>query len=160
MSAELKYIGKFTGTHGLSGLLKVVFDVLFFEELFPYLRDECGKLLNCKYERFYKGSLHLLSFPELNHIDLVQKFVDSDLFVNIGDLEQNSDLFLELQIKGLSVFDQSQKDYGKVVGLCDFGGGTLMRIEKNNDYEFLPLCYIQEIIKSEDKLIVQKLEFA
>ena len=117
------YVGKFVGTHGLKGELKLKSSFIYKDKILVpgfnfYVGSlkEKAKLLNV---RFHNG-IYLLTFEGLSDIDLVEKYKHEDVYVLREDLSLSSDQFVFEDYIGLECYN-GNSFLGKIVDIVDCG---------------------------------------
>lgn len=157
---SLSCIGKIVGVHGLKGNLRAVFNIKHFQSIFPFVCDEFGKLLNLRYIRFLKGSVHLISLDGVAHINDAELLRNKELFLDLSNINKENEAFLELHGSDLEVWNEKGDLLGKMNGLVDFGGGELLRVSKDGNEEFILSEYVKKIDRESGKITVEEMEVA
>ena len=117
------YVGKFVGTHGLKGELKLKSSFIYKDKvLIPgfcfYIgfSKEKVKLLSF---RFHNGT-YLVTFENLCDIDLVEKYKNQEVYVLREDLSLTDNEFVFEDYIGLDCYN-GDSFLGKVVDIVDCG---------------------------------------
>ncbi len=147
-------IGVIANTHGLKGTLKVKSFTDFKDQrykkgntLYIYFKDEYIKV-TVKQFRSVKTVEHI-DFEEFNHINEVEKFKGSDLFMTDDqkhDLPDDEFYFDELI--GMEVY--SDKLEGLVVEVRELPQGEMLVVNRENKKQAL-IPFLKHFVKGVDK---------
>lgn len=153
-------IGKIVGTHALKGELKVRSFSDFNDQRFVignklYL-NRIEEPFVIKTVRIHKGN-YLVSFEGLQDINLVEKYVGSDVFGLKDDVVLDDDEYFYDDLIGCSIID-NDKEIGKVVSVYFNGAHDILNVQTTNKQIAIP--YVDAFIVDEDidnKVITVKL---
>ncbi len=115
------YIGYIQGTHGLGGYLKVKCKFSCLKKVFIplkhiYLNNEEHIISQCK---LHKG-FYLIQIDDLKDINLVEKYIGYDVYINRDELNLKEDEYLIEDLKDMKVIElESKLPRGKVVDIID-----------------------------------------
>lgn len=133
------YIGKFLGTHGLKGEIKLKSDFKYIDRVLKkgfcfYIGFDKKKEIFLRF-RVHKGN-YLILFEGLEDINLVEKYINQKVYVLRDDLSLSSDQFVYEDYIGLSCYF-NDKCFGMIDDIVNYG---------NSNYVFLIKDSIKEII--------------
>lgn len=154
-------VGRLVNTHGLRGEVKVLSQSDFKEERFKkgstlFIGDI---LVTVKSHRVHKN-FDLLTFEEFNHINQVEKYKGTPLFVDaetIGDLKEDEFYYHELE--GMQVSDGSSV-IGSVLEVRENPGNDLLVVKTPNKTILIPFVseIVKDVNKEENTIIVHVIE--
>lgn len=130
-------LGSISSTVGLKGWLKTVVylsDLSNFYSYKLYLDRDCSlKVSDYKcIKNLPEGFLLSIKFEDIDDINVAKKFLKRDLYVSNDNIlkvvQLAENVFLNSTLLGLPVFSLDEKLLGKVLGICDFGGGDIIDI--------------------------------
>ncbi len=155
------YVGKFVGTHGLKGELKLKSSFLYKDKILTsgfcfYIGDFKDKIKLVKY-RFHNG-VYLLTFDDLFDINLVEKYKSDDVYVLRDDLSLADNEFVFEDYIGLKCY-YNDLYLGNVNDIIDGGNGNYI-IQIIGDKEVLiPLNdeFISKVILN-DRIVFKEVE--
>lgn len=135
------YIGKFEGTHGLKGEIKLKTDFKYIDRVlsksFSFFIGDSKEKLNLNTYRNFKGG-YLVSFSNLENIDLIKKYVNKKVYVLRDDLNlENNQYVFEDFIDCECFFDK--KSLGKVVDIIDAGASNYIFYIQGEKEVLIPL---------------------
>ena len=152
---EYLKIGKIVNTFGIKGELKVISYSDFNDEryakdklVYVYYHDKYLPM-TISNARDYKDSI-LVSFKDLNDINLVEKYKNCEVFVtkdSLHKLDEGEYYFFEL--KDLDVYDMDNKHIGKVLNVEEGLAHYNLRIELLNGKKCL-VPYVKAFIHKVD----------
>lgn len=145
-------IGKIVGTHALKGELKIRSLSDFNEERFKK-----GKQVFVSFDnrdisfiiatvRMHKGN-YLVSFENHQDINLVEKYIGSNVFANKEEIELEDDEYYVEDILQCSVYTK-EKCLGKVIDIIDNGRHDILVIDYQGKRVSIP--YVEAFVKEED----------
>lgn len=161
---EKIFVGKITGTFGIKGELKVYSESDFIEYRF---RKDATIFLTSKKEemkanvssmRIHKNNI-LISINNLNDINLVEKYVGYDIFVDASDVPPLEEDEYQLDdLIDLEVYDDANNYLGKVVDFIEVPQGYIMDVRDEGKKTLIPFVdeFIIDIL--EDSIIVKEME--
>ncbi len=155
------YVGKFVGTHGLKGELKLKSSFLYKDKILVsgfcfYIGESKDKVKLVKY-RFHNG-IYLMTFDNLLDINLVEKYKSADVYVLRDDLSLNDNEFVFEDYIGLKCYFNDLY-LGIVNDIIDGGNGNYI-IQIIGDKEVLiPLNdnFIDKVMLN-DKIVFKEVE--
>lgn len=118
------YVGKFNGTHGLRGEIKLKTNFEYIDKIlekgfsFYIGRDKFLEKLNTF--RYHNG-YYLVSFDNLGDIDLVKKYVNNNVYILRSDLSISGYVIEDLIGLTACFLD---KDFGTISDVVDCGNGN------------------------------------
>lgn len=143
-------IGKILGTHALKGELKIRSNSDFNEQRFvighKLLFEGQNEEFIIKTVRFHKGN-YLVSFDDLQNINLVEKYVGLDVYGYKDDVELAEDEYFYGDLIGCTV-KQDDKIIGKVVSIFDNGAHDILSIQ--TDKMKISIPYVDAFIDEVD----------
>lgn len=145
---KLMKIGKIVNTFGIKGELKVLSDSEFVDERFKvgskiYLKNE--EELTISAFRYHNSNI-LIKVNDKNDINEVEKYKNSDIFVDQNKLEPLENEFYLFQLEDLDVY-QDDKYLGKVIEVFK-PAQTILRVECVDREILIP--FVKEFIVSTD----------
>lgn len=155
-------VGKILNTHGLKGELKV-------KNLSDFDRFYNGSKLYIEYKNNMievtvdsvkdYDNLILVTFKDLNDINLVEKYKNSFLWIDKSDLDKlDNDEYYYYQLVGLPLYNEEGKLRGNVVEVREIPQGEMLVVKNGSKNSFIP--FRKEFIKSvlKDKIIIHEIE--
>ncbi len=155
-------VGKILNTHGLKGALKV-------RNNSDFNRYEPGTRLYIEYKGEYIEVVvksasktptdYLVTFKDLDDINLVEKYKGSNLVINKDDLDElPDDEYYYYELIGLDVYNQDGILRGKVVGIMELPQGESLEVMVDGKKKTIPLveAFIKEI--TDDRIIINEIE--
>lgn len=159
---EYLVVGTIQNTHGLKGALKV-------KSNSDFDRFEKGTVLYINYKgEFIKVVVksssetptnHLVTFENLEDINLVEKYKGSQIVIDKNDLDElGDDEYYYYELIGLDVYNQNGELRGKVSGIMELPQGDSLEIMINGKRKTIPLvdAFIKEVL--EDRIIINEIE--
>lgn len=152
-------VGRLAGPHGIKGHLKFVFygeDPNLIDQFGPLVNKK-GQTFNLKRDRFHKDAwlVRLDSIPDRTAAEAVPK---QDLYIERSKLPalEDDEIYYE-DLIDLPVFDQDNNLVGDVVGIHDFGAGTLLEVKLAETKKTFMVPYTDDFIEetSSDKIIIK-----
>ena len=140
-------LGYISGTHGLRGDLIVKSKFEKQDKAFKvgnkiYLNDELHEVTDAK---IYKDR-YLIKIDNMKNINLVEHYKAYDVYIDREELHLSEDEYLFSDLIDMKVVCNN-KDYGKVVGVENYGKDDCLRVKNNKEY-LIPI--IKEYIKKVD----------
>ena len=151
-----KYLltGKVVGVFGLKGELKVFSESdtnRFFKDNELYLGKNETRLEKVKVSssRVHKG-LHLVTINDLNDINLVEKYVGMNFYIDREEMDdlEDGEFYLD-DLIGLKVINQNKEVLGPVVEVLDLYH-PVIEIELKNGKKIL-MPFVKEYVKDVDE---------
>ena len=145
-------IGKIVNTHGIKGELRILSDFKYKDKVFKkdfkfYIGKDKEELIVNSY-RHHK-IFDMVTFNDLNDINLVLKYKGKEVYINEEDLDLNGEIYIDNLI-GYKVV-VGTKDIGVVTDVMHMKANDILRV---ND---ILIPYVKEfIIKIEDNTIYVK----
>ena len=145
-------IGKIVNTHGIKGELRILSDFKYKEKVFKkdfkfYIGKDKEELIVNSY-RHHK-IFDMVTFNDLNDINLVLKYKGKEVYINEEDLDLDGEIYIDNLI-GYKVV-VGDKDIGVVTDVMHMKANDILRV---ND---ILIPYVKEfIIKIEDNTIYVK----
>ena len=129
-------VGRIVKAHGIAGEVAVVPETDFIAERFApgsLLKTKSQDELTVRASRPQKDRL-LVSFEEIDDRTTAESLAGQDLLVLETEAFQLSeDEYYGFQIIGLTVFDREGERLGKIVGIEDAAGRSILEIENKDD---------------------------
>lgn len=145
-------IGKIVNTHGIKGELRILSDFKYKDKVFKkdfkfYIGKDKEELIVNSY-RHHK-IFDMVTFNDLNDINLVLKYKGKEVYINEEDLDLDGEIYIDNLI-GYKVV-VGDKDIGVVTDVMHMKANDILRV---ND---ILIPYVKEfIIKIEDNTIYVK----
>ena len=145
-------IGKIVNTHGIKGELRILSDFKYKDKVFKkdfkfYIGKDKEELIVNSY-RHHK-IFDMVTFNDLNDINLVLKYKGKEVYINEEDLDLDGEIYIDNLI-GYKVL-VGDKDIGVVTDVMHMKANDILRV---ND---ILIPYVKEfIIKIEDNTIYVK----
>ena len=145
-------IGKIVNTHGIKGELRILSDFKYKDKVFKkdfkfYIGKDKEELIVNSY-RHHK-IFDMVTFNDLNDINLVLKYKGKEVYINEEDLDLDGEIYIDNLI-GYKVL-VGDKDIGVVTDVMHMKANDVLRV---ND---ILIPYVKEfIIKIEDNTIYVK----
>ena len=147
-------IGVIVNTHGLKGTVKVKSFTDFKEErykkgnpLYIFFKNEYIKVTVKKYKTV--KSLEYIDFEELTHINQVEKYKGSELFITSDQqLPLEEDEFYFDELVGMEVHTTTYQ--GIVTDVREVPRGEMLVVKRENKKQAL-IPFLKEFIKEVDK---------
>ena len=146
------YIGKIVNTHGIKGELRILSDFKYKDKVFK--KDFKFYIGKDKEELIVNGYRHhkvfdMVTFNDLNDINLVLKYKGKEVYINEEDLYLDGEIYIDNLI-GYKVV-VGDKDIGVVTDVMHMKANDILRV---ND---ILIPYVKEfILKIEDNTIYVK----
>lgn len=161
---KMIFVGKIIGTFGIKGELKVYSESDFLA--YRFRKDATIFLVSKKEQikvnvlsmRKHKNNV-LLSIHNLNDINLVEKYIGYDIYVDALDVPPLKDDEYQLDnLIDLDVYDEEDYYLGKVVDFIEVPQGYIMDVRNEGKKTLIPFVdeFIIDIL--EDKIIVKVIE--
>lgn len=147
----MKYleVGKIVTTHGIKGEVKVKVitdDISRFDKgNVLYVGDKHEKIIVDNY-RIQKDMI-LLSFNQIKDINLVLKYVNMMIYVDLDEVREDDEIYYD-DLIDCDVFVEDKK-IGVVVDVMEVPQGSILRIEKENG-KIVMVPYVDEFIVDVD----------
>ena len=145
-------IGKIVNTHGIKGELRILSDFKYKDKVFKkdfkfYIGKDKEELIVNSY-RHHK-IFDMVTFNDLNYINLVLKYKGKEVYINEEDLDLDGEIYID-NLLGYKVL-VGDKDIGVVTEVMHMKANDILRV---ND---ILIPYVKEfIIKIEDNTIYVK----
>ncbi|MBR2712303.1 MAG: 16S rRNA processing protein RimM [Bacilli bacterium] len=145
-------IGKIVNTHGIKGELRILSDFKYKDKVFKkdfkfYIGKDKEELIVNTY-RHHK-IFDMVTFNDLNDINLVLKYKGKEVYINEEDLDLDGEIYIDNLI-GYKVV-VGDKDIGVVTDVMHMKANDILRV---ND---ILIPYVKEfILKIEDNTIYVK----
>ena len=145
-------IGKIVNTHGIKGELRILSDFKYKDKVFKkdfkfYIGKDKEELIVNSYR--YHKIFDMVTFNDLNDINLVLKYKGKEVYINEEDLDLDGEIYIDNLI-GYKVV-VGTKDIGVVTDVMHMKANDILRV---ND---ILIPYVKEfIIKIEDNTIYVK----
>ena len=143
------YLGKFVGTHGLKGELKLISDFdkkdrVFIKD-FPLVID--NNLYYIESARPHKN-YELILLKDYNDINEVEQIINKDVYIRYDDLKLSDDEYLLSELLNAKVIDNLKKELGRVTEIVKGVNNNFVKV--NNKF-LIPLIdiYIDKYNKKE-----------
>lgn len=135
-------IGTIYNTVGLKGEVKVKSysdfnDVRFKVGNTLYVNGDENKPVVVHSYRESKGIV-LVSFKNLQDINLIESYKGFDLFMNRSDLKDDGDGFYYFDLMGCEVYDQDNNKIGIVTDILESGANPILRVNQKTLIPFVP----------------------
>lgn len=145
-------IGKIVNTHGIKGELRILSDFKYKDKVFKkgfkfYIGKDKEELIVNSYR--YHKIFDMVTFNDLNDINLVLKYKGKEVYINEEDLDLDGEIYIDNLI-GYKVV-VGDKDIGVVTDVMHMKANDILRV---ND---ILIPYVKEfILKIEDNTIYVK----
>jgi 16S rRNA processing protein RimM len=148
-------IGKILSPHGIKGLFHLASYAQNPKDIFSYnIFDNSEDSIKLEFVRISSKSknddIFIASIKGVNDRDEVTKLTNKDIFITRESFpEAGEGEYFFSDLRGLKVFNQDDKEIGKVADIADFGAGTLLEVdllEKKKSSIFFPFndnCIIE-----------------
>ena len=146
------YIGEIVNTHGIKGELRILSDFKYKDKVFKkdfkfYIGKDKEELIVNSY-RHHK-IFDMVTFNDLNDINLVLKYKGKEVYINEEDLDLDGEIYIDNLI-GYKVL-VGDKDIGVVTEVMHMKANDVLRVGE------VLIPYVKEfIIKIEDNTIYVK----
>lgn len=132
-------VGRFVGAHGVRGLVKLRSFTEDPDSIFAYapLTEEKGDRVFTIAKKSVAGDLFLVSVEGINTKESADQLRGDGLYIPRSLLPPPREgEYYEADIVGLKAIDQTGKEYGKILGLFDYGAGPFLEIgtEKKDSF--------------------------
>ena len=156
---EYIYIGKFLGTHGLKGEIKLKTDFKYLDRVFVddfnfYIGDskKCEKFLSYRKHK----DCYLVSLKDIHDIEDIKVYVNELVYVNREDLKLSANEYVMEDFINKKVYF-NEKLIGVISSIDDYGSSNyVMRI--TGDHEILIPYNDNFIEKVADNIYVKNVE--
>lgn len=143
MQNKLINIGKITKPHGIKGDAKLMSYSQNPADIFNYacLYDENLNKYNIKKKSLISENYFIVSVNGCVNRNYIEEIAGLNLYINHDMLEAVAeDEYYHQDLKGLELFDQDKKPYGKIVNVENFGAGDILevKIPDAKDTSYLP----------------------
>ncbi len=151
------YLGNITGTHGIKGELKILSDFerkdLVFKKNFKIFIN--GEELVITSHRPHKN-FNLVTVNNLLDINLVYKYVKSDVYILREDLNFKGNEYLTSDLVGFDVYD-GEEHIGKIKKIMYNKFQKLLCCALDKKIYYIPFVdvYIKEVKISDKKVITE-----
>ena len=156
------YVGKFVGTHGLRGELKLKSSFLYKDRMlkngFSFYIGSVKKRVSLLSFRYHNG-LYLMSFDGLLDINLVESFKSEEVYVLRDDLCLGEKEYVFEDYIDLDCYN-GDTYLGKVDDIVDCGNNNNVFYIKDSDKEVLiPLNekFIEKVVLN-DRIVFKEVE--
>ena len=145
-------IGKIVNTHGIKGELRILSDFKYKDKVFKkdfkfYIGKDKEELIVNSYR--YHKIFDMVTFNDLNDINLVLKYKGKEVYINEEDLDLDGEIYIDNLI-GYKVV-VGTKDIGVVTDVMHMKANDILRV---ND---ILIPYVKDfIIKIEDNTVYVK----
>ena len=145
-------IGKIVNTHGIKGELRILSDFKYKDKVFKkdfkfYIGKDKEELIVNSY-RHHK-IFDMVTFNDLNDINLVLKYKGKEVYINEEDLDLDGEIYID-NLLGYKVL-VGDKDIGVVTEVMHMKANDVLRVGE------VLIPYVKEfIIKIEDNTIYVK----
>ncbi|MBR4241657.1 MAG: 16S rRNA processing protein RimM [Eubacterium sp.] len=145
-------IGKVNNTHGLRGEVKLEMwcdGIDYIKQLKTvYLDDEGKKSLSLVSARPQKN-IAILKFGEISTIEEAEQLKNKVVYCNRNDAHIDDNSYYLADIIGAKVVDiETQKEYGKIVDIMNYGSSDIYDIVKDKKHYLIPA--IPDVVKEID----------
>ncbi|MDD3371155.1 MAG: ribosome maturation factor RimM [Alphaproteobacteria bacterium] len=133
-------VGQFAGAHGVRGLAKLRSFTAEPEAIFgyePLLSADGARTFKIEQKSATKD-LFVVSIEGINNKEDADQLRGDKIYIPRAVLPKTKkNEYYEADLIGLTAIDSEGKDYGPVLGLYDFGGGTFLEIGKTRKDSFM-----------------------
>lgn len=134
------YVGKFLGTHGLKGEIKLKSNFEYIDRILKkgfnfYIGDNKNKEIFSNY-RIHKGN-YLVVFKGLEDINLIEKYINKKVYVLRDDLNLDANSLVYEDYIGLSCYFNDEF-FGMVEDIVDYGRGNYVFIIQGEKEIIIP----------------------
>ncbi len=157
----LKTIGKITSSHGLKGEVKVIYDSDFNRlykgnTLYVKLDDYIPLVINSV--KFVKNNLYYVTFKDHLDINLIEKYLHHDLYVNASEEDLEEGEYFYSDLIGKEVFNEENIFRGIVKDVKRYPSCDMLEVLVDNKKKLIP--FIDEFIKDvkDNKIIIKEIE--
>lgn len=160
-------IGKIVNTFGIKGELKIISFTDFDEERFGkgnmiyILCDDKYLPFTIASFRYHKQNI-LISFENMNDINLVEKYKNLDIYVNVKDIHHLAEgEYYFFELKDLDVYNMDNKLIGKVLKVEEGLAHNNLRIELNDGKKCLVpyvKAFIHKVDLEQNKIWIKTIE--
>ena len=128
-------IGKIVNTHGIKGELRILSDFKYKDKVFKkgfkfYVGKDKEELIVNSYR--YHKIFDMVTFNDLNDINLVLKYKGKEVYINEEDLELDGEIYID-NLLGYKVL-VGDKDIGVGEVLIPYVKEFIIKIEDNTIY--------------------------
>ncbi|MDD4615557.1 MAG: ribosome maturation factor RimM [Alphaproteobacteria bacterium] len=133
-------VGQFAGAHGVRGLVKLRSFTAEQEAIFDYapLIGEDGKRTFKIAPKSAVKDMFIVSVEGIENKEAADQLRGDKIFIPHSLLPKTrKNEFYEADLIGLKAIDAEGKNYGSVLGVFDFGGGTFLEIGQTKKDSFM-----------------------
>ncbi len=156
--------GKIVGTHGINGELKVInqsnLNRFFVGSVLYVLKDNKYIKIEIDNVRYHKNFV-LIQVNKKTNINDVLEFVGCDIYKKGHEEKLEEGKYYYDELIGLNVYNQDNKEIGKVNDIVEITNGILLEIKQlNSKISLVPYvdAFIKEIDLEKQILIIEEIE--
>lgn len=155
------FVGKINGTHGLKGELKLKSSFAYKDKIlkkgFTFYVGDNKEEVTLEKSRFHNG-VELLTFKNLEDINLVEHLRNNKLYINREDLKLQNKEYVNEDYLGLDCYFNNE-NIGKVTDIIDCGSSNNIFYIKGEKEILIPVNdkFIEKVILN-DKIIFKEVE--
>jgi len=160
-SADRKIcVGQFAGAHGVHGLVKLRSFTENPDAIFAYgpLTDKDASRVFTVTKKTSGHDHFLVAIEGIENKEAADALRGERLYIDRTILPQTkANEFYEADLVGLEAFDAEGKNYGRVLGFFDFGGGPFLEIgQSGKDSFMLPFkdSFVPEVDCAAGKILI------
>lgn len=156
-------VAKILTSHGVKGFVKLESYMENSKDIFNYsnnLYDINNKQFNIKFVGTIKPNTFIVQVDGINSPESAKSWRNTELYIDTKLLPRIDNEFYCDELVGLSVKSTDNKYHGNVISIDDYGAGTVIEIEWQNEKmpEILPFIeeYFKEINVEDGYIIVER----
>ncbi len=153
-------VGQFAGAHGVRGLVRVRSFTEDPDAIFGYapLTDETGQRVFKIVRKSTVKDMFIVAVDEVDDKEAADRLRGDKIFISRSLLPKTGEgEYYEADLIGLKVADCSGKDFGRVLGVHDYGAGTFLEIGTSKKDSFmLPFknAFVPKVDLNEETVVI------
>ena len=166
MMSKKIVIAKVLTSHGVKGFVKLESYMEKPKDIFNYsnvLYDKHNKQFKIKFIGTIKPNVFITQIDGISSPEVAKSWRNTELYIDINLLPKIDDEFYYNELIGMKVVSSNSNSRGKIIGIDDYGAGTVVEIKWQNEKmpEVLPFTedYFKEINVEKGYIIVERPEY-
>ena len=160
-------VAKILTSHGVKGYVKLESYMEKPKDIFDYfdnLYDANNKKFNIKFIGTIKSNIFITQIYGIDSMDLAKSYRNTELYLDMDLLPKiKDDEIYYNSLLGIKVESNDKKYIGEIIGIDDFGAGTVIEIKWEGEkiVEILPFVedYFKEINLEDNYVVVERPEY-